>query len=86
MRGRALAVFAPFISAKESLDGTNARSLRIGRSYEDEHDVIQRDVVDYVTDTAEAIEWLEDNGYDPNDFDFRLTKAIASYLKRIRGF
>lgn len=36
---------------------------------EDEHEAIQNELFDECLDEAEAAEWLEDNGYNPDDFD-----------------
>ena len=53
--------------------GTNhygPASMARGSSIVDEYDVIQNEIVDGFTDADDAAEWLEDNGYDPDDFDF----------------
>ena len=42
----------------------------LGRStIGDEFDEIEAEMMDECLDEAEAAEWLEDNGYDPSDFD-----------------
>ena len=37
--------------------------------FDDDHDAIQ-DELDSFDDPEEAMAWLEDEGYDPDDFDF----------------
>lgn len=45
------------------------RGLFTGRSSYDEYEEIENEMMDECYDREDAAEWLEDNGYDPDDFD-----------------
>jgi hypothetical protein len=51
-----------------SNSASSGRSSFGGSSFDDDHDAIQ-DEVDCFDNPDEAAAWLEDEGYDPSDFD-----------------
>jgi hypothetical protein len=66
-KGRKIGESAPTSwdgSQQHRIESSHSRSVII-----DEFDEIEYEMLDECLDSEEAAEWLEDNGYDPDDFD-----------------
>ena len=48
---------------------SHRRSSVSSKPAQDEYDVVEAEMMDECLDEKEAREWLEDNGYDPDEFD-----------------